>query len=136
MLQSKHYVGLDLGQVSDYSALVVLRREQEVPEPPRPSAAEWRSTDYAAKSPAPTKPLPARYYCNIAERFERGTPYTKLVDNVGRYPDAVAWPTSWLVTSSGCNRGRCSQVDEFCLSNEQTSAISSARRSGAGAAVP
>ena len=85
MLQTQHYVGLDLGQVSDYTALVSLRREQEYPDPPQVKAVNSRQEleQLAVKEP-PKALTPARYYCNIAERFDRGTPYTTLVDNVGK----------------------------------------------------
>ena len=84
MLDVKHYVGLDLGQVSDYTALVSLRREQEIPDPPRPTAYDPAVADWAeAMIPPTAKPsAPAKYYCNIAERFERGMSYLTLADNV------------------------------------------------------
>lgn len=90
MLEVRHYVGLDLGQVSDYSALVSLRREQEVPELENLRAIDWRELEKLAGQREKEKqatPSPARYYCNIAERFERGIPpdgYPTLVDNVVR----------------------------------------------------
>ena len=84
MLDVKHLVGLDLGQVSDYTALVSLRREQQLPDPTTPKAyrndEDWRNV---LTQPAGVRPTePAKYYCNIAERFERGIPYTTLVENV------------------------------------------------------
>lgn len=80
MLDVKHYVGLDLGQVNDDTALVVLRREQEVPELPKPKAASaWHELELPKP---PGNPPPARYYCPVAERFERGTSYTTIVENV------------------------------------------------------
>lgn len=83
MLDTKHYVGLDLGQVSDYTALVSLRREQEVPELPGPRTLEQAGWDRLLDPPeVKATPTPARYSCNIAERFERGIPYTVLADNV------------------------------------------------------
>lgn len=84
MLDVRHYVGLDLGQVSDYSALVSLRREQEIPDPPVPRAVDWKEIRAGPPREVERKPPPARYFCNIAERFERGTSYTRLVENVGR----------------------------------------------------
>lgn len=82
-LEIRHYVGLDLGQVSDHSALVSLRREREVPEPERPKAVDWRELG-TPEHGKPTPPGPAKYYCNVVERFERGVPYTDLVDKVGK----------------------------------------------------
>lgn len=86
MLSVKHYVSLDLGQVSDYTALVSLRREQEVPDDPKPTllderAAGWREV---LKPPSAKAIEPARYYCNIAERFERGVSYLTIADNVAK----------------------------------------------------
>ena len=83
MLDVKHYTGLDLGQVSDFTALVSLRREQEIPEPPKPRAVTREELERFPQEKTPP-PGPARYYCNIAERFERGLPYTTLVENVGK----------------------------------------------------
>ena len=62
-----------------------LRREQEVAELVKPQAvrseADWQQVLTKPES-APISP--AKYYCNIAERFERGLPYTTLVENVGK----------------------------------------------------
>ena len=89
MLDVRHLVGLDLGQVSDYTALVSLRREQQLPDPTTPKALradeDWRGVLTQPAQPAGMKPTePAKYYCNIAERFERGIPYTTLVENVAK----------------------------------------------------
>lgn len=80
MLDVKHIVGLDLGQVADYTALVSLRREQELPELEKPRAIDV--TGVRRSAPPPSAAGLPKYFCNIAERFERGTPYTTLVDNV------------------------------------------------------
>ena len=84
MLDIKHYVGLDLGQVSDYTALVSLRREQEIPDHPKPVAHDPAVAGWAEAliPPAAKPPAPAKYFCNIAERFERGMSYLTLADNV------------------------------------------------------
>lgn len=80
MLETRYYLGLDLAQVSDYNALVALRREREIPEPFKPRAAtHWHELELP-KPPAP--PSPSRYYGNIVERFQLGLSYTTLVDVV------------------------------------------------------
>ena len=70
MLHVRHYIGLDLAQVSDYTAVVSLRREQEIPDTIRPAAMDLSSLKrLEAHVPVP-QASPARYYCNIAERFK------------------------------------------------------------------
>lgn len=107
MLEVKHYVGFDLGQVSDYTALVSLRREQEVPDPPGvvafdPSQEGWQN--FAEAAGAKTR-LPARYYCNIAERFERGIAYTTLAENVCKlFRDARFAGQTLVVDGTGVGR--------------------------------
>jgi len=73
--------------VSDYSALVTLRREQEIPEASQPRALtseELRNGMESLREKPLPKPGTAKYFCNIAERFERGISYTQLVENVGK----------------------------------------------------
>lgn len=82
MLEVRHVVGLDLGQVSDHSALVSIRREQEVPDVEKPKALDWNELAHLPAFSKESLPTPARCYCNIAERFERGISYTTLVENV------------------------------------------------------
>ena len=61
-----------------------------MPEPPKPQAIDpeqWRRQlpyDQIPRRAALPAPGPAKYACNIAERFERGTPYPTLVENVTR----------------------------------------------------
>ena len=90
MLEVKHYVGLDLGQVSDHTALVALRREQEILELPKPKVVSRQEMDAEPVSGQKDRERlgersePSRYYCNVAERFELGTPYTTLVERVAK----------------------------------------------------
>jgi len=95
MLDVRHVIGLDLGQVSDHTALVALRREQEVLELPGgpevvsfPNPARVVQVLEAPPSASKFPPAvrgPARYYCNVAERFHAvpGEPfYPQVVDKV------------------------------------------------------
>lgn len=107
MLEVKHYIGLDLGQVSDYSALVSLRREQEIPEATKPRAISFGelAREHLQRE-VKQQPLERpRYYCNIAERFERGTPYTTLVDNVSKlFEDPKFAGQTLVVDGTGVGR--------------------------------
>lgn len=103
MLEVRHYVGLDLGQVSDYTALVSLRREREVSELPKPRAVSMEQL--LERPPKSTTVGPAKYACNIAERFERGTPYTTLVDNVAKlFQDPRFAGSALVVDGTGVGR--------------------------------
>lgn len=107
MLDVKHYVGLDLGQVSDYTALVSLRREQKVSELPKlrvlDRASKWQEVLTSASTKAPS--TLARYYCNIAERIERGTPYTTTADNVCKlFQDPKFAKQTLVVDGTGVGR--------------------------------
>lgn len=102
-LEVKHFVGLDLGQVSDPSALVSLRREREVPDVLRPRAVDVYDLQVHIRSKEQVSP--AKYYCNIAERFERGTPYPTLVENVGKlYSDPKFAGQTLVVDGTGVGR--------------------------------
>lgn len=101
----KHIVGLDLGQVSDYTALVALRREQEVPELFKPRAVAWDEVNSLHDKAKPEPPGLAKYFCNIAERFERGTSYTRIVDNVSKLFQDVRFAGQALVVD-GTGVGR------------------------------
>jgi len=106
VLDVKHYVGLDLGQVSDYTALVTLRREQELPDPPKPKTFSAEALDWKEIiSPPVVKPQLARYYCNIAERFELGMSYTVMANNLCRLFDDVRFAKQTLVVD-GTGVGR------------------------------
>lgn len=108
MLDVKHYVGLDLGQVNDYSALVTLRREQEIPELPKPKAVDPRENWIDLLRPPKEQTPPSRYYCNIAERFERGIPphgYPTLVENVTKlFQDPKFAGQTLVVDGTGVGR--------------------------------
>lgn len=108
MIEVRHIVGLDLGQVNDYTALVSLRKEREIPDPLPPTAVERPEDWYkvAERKEKAAQPLPpAKYYCNIAERFERGTPYTMLVENAGKlFQDARFAGQPLVIDGTGVGR--------------------------------
>lgn len=112
MLDIRHIVGLDLGQVFDYSALVSLRREQELPDPPQAevvtalaSLATGSNGTATKEGVRVVKTGPSRYYCNIAERFERGISYTVLADNIARlFQDPKFAGQTLVVDGTGVGR--------------------------------
>lgn len=103
MLEVKHIVGLDLGQVSDPSALVSLRREKFVPDPIKPTVVSADRVQVHREKKGSVQ-LP-KYFCNIAARFERGTPYPRLVDNVAKlYDDPKFAGQPLVVDGTGVGR--------------------------------
>jgi hypothetical protein len=81
--QPSHFCGLDLGQVSDYSALVILERRGNSPK------------DYT-------------FDCKYLKRWELRTPYPKIVEdtvNIVNSPQLtqnVRDPTFLSIDSTGC----------------------------------
>jgi hypothetical protein len=81
--EPSHFIGLDLGQVSDYSALVVLERRGNTPK------------DYT-------------FDCKFLKRWELRTPYPKIVDdtvkivNNPQLTQNVRDPTFLAIDSTGC----------------------------------
>jgi hypothetical protein len=81
--QPSHFAGLDLGQISDYSALVVLERRGSTPK------------DY-------------EFDCKYLKRWELRTPYPKIVEDVVRIVNDpqltqnVRDPTFLSIDSTGC----------------------------------
>lgn len=130
MIETRHIVGLDLGQVADYSALVSLRREQEFPDPVKPqgmkSVAELQQYLAQPVSHESVPTLPARYYCNIAERFERGLPpdgYPTLVENVVKlFADPKFAGQPLVIDGTGVGRP---VVDLFRKANKRTAVVCS-----------
>jgi hypothetical protein len=81
--EPSHFCGLDLGQVSDYSALVILERRGNTPK------------DYS-------------FDCKYLKRWELRTPYPKIVEdtvNIVNNPQLtqnVRDPTFLAIDSTGC----------------------------------
>ena len=72
------FIGLDLGQAADYSALAVL--ERIIPQAPEP--VSYRTHELWQQGQPitpPRKPLPPVYHGRHLERFPLGTPYPKIV---------------------------------------------------------
>jgi hypothetical protein len=68
--------GLDLGQATDYTALVVVERTETIPDPP---PADPFQPDLPMR--LPEKP-PLRYALRHLERFHLGTSYPAIVERV------------------------------------------------------
>jgi hypothetical protein len=82
--------GLDLGQSMDYSALVIVERQQ----PPREETVRGST------------PPPARYAVRHLTRWDLGTPYPQMVREVTdllTHPPLVA-DYKLLVDYTGCGR--------------------------------
>lgn len=111
MLEVSQICGLDLGQVSDFTALISLRREIEVPDPPSIKAVDpnapvdWDALIDPPRPDKATAPL-ARYYCTIAKRYERGTDYTDLASRICRLFQEPKYAGQTLVIDgTGVGRG-------------------------------
>ena len=80
------YLGLDLGQASDYTALAVLEKVAQVAPPPQEPVIVrtrdlWRDGQ-PIPSPPPA-PLPAHYHVRHLQRYPLGTAYPAIVKSVG-----------------------------------------------------
>jgi hypothetical protein len=114
-LESSFYVGVDLGQSLDYTAVVVLQAlEPIIPEAPAPKPRDnfntrgiGDSTGTPARPRVPLSTEPVTFIVNHVYRFELGTPYTvieaKLIEY---YTQFKAWGYDWdlIVDSTGVGR--------------------------------
>src|SRR5262249_4373950 len=75
-----YFVGLDLGQASDYTALAVVERTEPVQDD--------------------LFPRPAQYAVRHLQRWPLGTPYTSIVQEVGARLDRPLLRGCWLVVDN------------------------------------
>ena len=92
----KHFVGLDLGQVADFTALCVIEKIETV-----------KSTYEIIKGfrPGPKPEVNPIYHLRHIERPKLGTPYPEIVDRTRQV--LLALPvedTSLIVDATGCGR--------------------------------
>src|SRR5438270_9821672 len=80
MERSHYFIGLDLGQSQDFTAMVILERWE--------AAGEWDAAAYARRKMA-------AFRLRYLERIPRGTPYPEVVERVRQ------------VTRAGELGGRC-----------------------------
>lgn len=71
--QPRYFLGLDLGQAADFTAVSVLERSKTEPQEPRPFGTMYTS------APGPTQ---WRYQVRHLERYPLGTSYTSVAANV------------------------------------------------------
>lgn len=96
------FVGLDLGQSRDYTAIVVVERVNFVPPPapPRPRRARGPSAENYAP---PAKPA-THYHVRLSERPRLGTTYPDVVRRVRTILDAIGAPLDLVVDATGVGR--------------------------------
>lgn len=94
---SRFFSGLDLGQASDYSALVVLERDT-VPDPDRAGSSVFR------------------FDVRHIHRWQLGTPYPDVIrDLKGWFSLAPLRNSSLVIDRTGVGRGICDMVAESGL---------------------
>jgi hypothetical protein len=77
------FVGLDLGQVSDYTAMAIIERTEPSPPPAPERPPIGAPLPLVASAPAlPVPPTGARLDVVHLERFPLGTPYPAMVERV------------------------------------------------------
>jgi hypothetical protein len=72
---SKYFIGLDLGQAQDYTALAILERIDACP--PEPITVDG----FPALA---RRTVPVRYECGHLQRFPLGTRYPDIVQAMGK----------------------------------------------------
>lgn len=70
---AKYIIGLDLGQVQDYSAFAIMEREWVIDYP--------KQTDYILEELEPSRAF-LEYRLLDLQRYQLGTPYPDIVDNM------------------------------------------------------
>ena len=100
-MPSTYYLGLDLGQMQDYTALTILQRIP-APAPPQSPAPAIRGL---GSPPRPTPPAQALgYHLRHAERLPLGTPYTEIaarVASVQKTPPLASARVAVVVDTTG-----------------------------------
>ncbi len=106
------FVGLDLGQARDRTAVVVMERVEYFPPVPPPPSFPRRRGAYllepprrSAPPPPPPPPLPERHYhVRHGERLRPGTPYPAVVERVRSILDVLVGERCLLVDATGVGR--------------------------------
>lgn len=94
----RFFLGVDLGQAQDYTALAVLEQKMKMQSKPRPQGAEGFIS--------PGDKLVSYYHLRQLERMPLNTPYTVVADHVYRtmqIPDLLG-ETALLVDATGVGR--------------------------------
>ena len=88
-----YFIGVDLGQLSDYTAITVLQRlEQRTPQPAmRPPTPRMGGSAYNAR---PDLVTATEYHLRHLERLPLGTPYTAVAARVKALQDSGALAAS------------------------------------------
>lgn len=80
-VETKYVVGLDLGQVNDYTALVILERSQEIVTETIP-VPDYNDDRIVRQWTERQTVKDAVYHCRHIERLRLGTPYPDIIDHV------------------------------------------------------
>jgi hypothetical protein len=108
----RFFLGLDLGQAADYTAIAVLEKLPGREQPPEPGftllkvggAGGYTSRPGRPQSP---RPGPGLFHCRHLERMPLGTPYPAIVRHVVtllEQPELTGDETSLVVDATGCGR--------------------------------
>ncbi|HEY1954370.1 MAG TPA: hypothetical protein VGH28_02135 [Polyangiaceae bacterium] len=92
------FVGLDLGQARDPSALVVVQRVAFLPDPP--------VSNPRRRVAFPPKPRPpeTHYHVRLCERLRLGTPYADVVRRLVSVVGSIDAPADVVVDATGVGR--------------------------------
>lgn len=95
----KYFVGLDLGQASDSTALAIIERQERTTEVP----------DSRLRHIMHTRPAPPLYKCSHMERLPLGTRYPAIVEFVGKILNQpeLRGQSTLVVDASGVGRPVC-----------------------------
>jgi len=97
-------IGLDIGQMVDYTALALVERTQEVARHPHETPrADWRPL-----AESHVHPSPASYVVRHLQRFELHTSYPDIVTRVCallQRPELQGYPVTLLLDVTGVGRG-------------------------------
>jgi hypothetical protein len=113
-VESSFYVGVDLGQSQDFTAVVVLQALAPfIPGSPAPTPRDnftaFGVGDATGQPSRPRMPSnePVKYHVNHVYRFDLGTPYpiieAKLIEYAKQF---IAWGVEWdiIIDSTGVGR--------------------------------
>jgi hypothetical protein len=101
-MPSTTLIGLDIGQMSDYTALAIVERQTPAAYHPHEQPAQDRRSLAQLREAPP----PATYVVRHLQRFELGTSYVQIMNRIASvFRETLPPPVVFLLDTTGVGRG-------------------------------